>query len=212
MKFELYRRIDLSVFGVLMMFSSLASLFIFSNHSFQFYISFTNLILFIVIVRWNYLGLLPYLLNQIILSIVQVYFFSLDAMVVFSVNLFSCLFVPILCFVVSKFVRNARKYPIRLCGLFCFTFVLIGLGRALGMLLVKDFNFINNFVYYVINQDFFSMVIGLVLLLLLRNIDNLIVNVKDHILTVQKEELKREEDKNGRIQEQKLHRNDIEKD
>ena len=72
MKFELYRRIDLIVFGVLMIFSSLASLFIFSNHSFQFYISFTNLILFIVIVRWNYLGLLPYLINQIILSIVPV--------------------------------------------------------------------------------------------------------------------------------------------
>lgn len=211
MKFEMYRRIDLIVFGVLMIFSSLASLFVFSNHSFQFYICFTDLILFIVIVRWNYLGLLPYLVNQVILSAVQVYFFSSDILTVFGVNIFGCLFVPVLCFIVSKFIKNPRTYPLRLCALFGLLVVLIGLGRALGMFLVGDFSFMNNFIYYVINQDFFSMVIGMILLLLLRNIDNLIVNVKDRILTVQREEAQREEDKNGRIQEQKLHRNDVEK-
>ena len=79
------------------------------------------------------------------------------------------------------------------------------------MFLVQDFNLWNNFKVYVINQEFFSMVIGLVLLLLLKNIDNLVVNVKDYLEKVQ-EEAKREEDNNGRIQKQKLHRNDIEKD
>lgn len=211
MKFELYRRIDLIVFGVLMIFSSLASLFIFSNHSFQFYISFTNLILFIVIVRWNYLGLLPYLINQIILSIVQVNSFAAEPLLAFGVNLFGCLFLPFLCFIMSKYIKNVRTHPILLCTLFCMTFVLIGIGRAFGMFLVQDFNLWNNFKVYVINQEFFSMVIGLVLLLLLKNIDNLVVNVKDYLEKVQ-EEAKREEDNNGRIQKQKLHRNDIEKD
>ena len=91
-------------------------------------------------------------------------------------------------------------------------FVLIGFGRAFGMFLVKDFNFITNFVYYFINQEFFSMVISLVLLLMLKNIDNLVVNVREHIVNIQKEEELVREDKNGRFQEQKLNRNDIKKD
>lgn len=212
MKFELFRKIDLIVFCGLMIFSSLASLFIFSNHSFQFYISFTNLILFIVLVRWNYLGIIPYIVNQIILSIVQIKFFSVDPLMAFGVNLFDCLFLPFICLILAKYIKNIKAHVVWLCLLFCLMFVLIGFGRAFGMFLVKDFNFITNFIYYFINQEFFSMVISLVLLLMLKNIDNLVVNVREHIVNIQKDEELVREDKNGRFQEQKLNRNDIKKD
>ncbi len=215
MKFEIYRRIDLIVFGLLMIFSSLASLFIFSNHSFQFYISFTNLILFIVLVRWNYLGLLPYVINQIIISFVQVNFFDTDWAVVFVVNAFGCIFLPIFCFMISKYVKNIRMRPILLLLLYSLLFILIGLGRALGLMVLKDFNFLGNFLFYIINQEIFSLIIGMILLMLLKNIDNLVVNVKDYILELQNgslEESKCKEDKNGRVQKQKFHRNDIKKD
>ncbi|MDE7095613.1 MAG: hypothetical protein K2O23_03910, partial [Anaeroplasmataceae bacterium] len=55
-------------------------------------------------------------------------------------------------------------------------------------LFVGDFHFFANFIFYIFNQEIYSIVISLILILLLRNIDNLIVNVKNHLKMIQEEE------------------------
>lgn len=196
-----------------MIFSSMVSLFVFSNHSFQFYISFTNLILWILLIRWGYLGILPYAVNQIVLSIVQIQCFDVATATALSVNLCSILFVGVLV-VFLKNQEDIRNRPLTLVLSFLVLYMLIALGRALGMILIGDYKFIAHFVFYLINQELFSIVIGVILMLLLRNIDNLLVDVKKHIIELQKEEeeVSSKEGKYGRIQEQKLRRDDFKKD
>ena len=57
-----------------------------------------------------------------------------------------------------------------------------------SLLCVGDHRFWGNFVFYIFNQEIYSIVISSILCLLLRNIDNLIVNVKEHLKMIQEEE------------------------
>lgn len=184
----MYRRVDLFVFLVLMIFSSIISLFLFSNKSFQFYFSFTILILYITLVRWNYLGIVPFVISLVILSIFQIYFFHTEVVFTLVVNIGSALFLFVIPLVLTKYKKSVRKNPLILTLLFLLTYALIGLGKGIALLFVGDFHFFANFVFYIFNQEIYSIVISLILILLLRNIDNLIVNVKKHLKILQEEE------------------------
>ncbi len=187
-RYKVYRNIDLIIFGILLVFSSLVSLFLFSNKSFQYYFSFTVLILFIILVRWNYLGLIPYVISQFILSIVQIYFFKTDVTVTLCANLGSCLFLFVLPLIFIKSKLELRKRPFLLVSFLILTYLLIGLGQGVCFLFLGDFNFIGNFMFYIFNVEIYSIVISIILILLLRTIDNLIVNVDEHLKMIQKEE------------------------
>ncbi len=186
MKYELYRQIDLIIFGILMIFSCLLSLFLFSNHSLPFYFSFTTLLLFITLVRWRFLGMIPFVLTQIILSVTQIFCFHTKPELTFAVNLGACLFLWILPLVLRK-IKQIRKHPFFLIGLLILTFLLIGAGESLGLVFVGDFRFLKNFGYYLLNEELFSLILSIILILLLRNIDNLIVNVREHLLELKSE-------------------------
>ena len=67
------------------------------------------------------------------------------------------------------------------------TFLLIGAGESLGLVFVGDFRFLKNFGYYLLNEELFSLILSIILILLLRNIDNLIVNVREHLLELKSE-------------------------
>lgn len=188
MKYEVYRRMDLIIFGILMLFSSIISLFVFTNKSFQFYFSFTVLVLFITLVRWNYLGIVPYIISQAILSILQIYCFHTDIAITLCANLGSCLFLFVLPFIFKKYELKLRKRPVLLILFLVITYALLGLGEGVALLLTGDFNLIGNFVFYIFNQEIYSIVISTVVILLLRTIDNLIVNVDEHLKWIQQEE------------------------
>ena len=187
MNYKMYRNLDLFIFFLLMTFSSVVSLFVFSNKSFQFYFSFNVLVLFITLVRWNYLGMIPYLISQIILSVIQIYVFHTEEVLTLSVNLGSLLFLFIIPLILSKYKKEVRKNPLLLISLLILTYVLIGIGEAFCLLCLGDFNFIGNFVFYIFNREIYSIVISLVLIILLRTIDNLIVNVLNHLKINQEE-------------------------
>lgn len=188
MKYSMYRRLDLFIFFVLMCFSSVLSLFLFTNKSFQFYFSFTILVLFITLVRWNYLGIIPYLISQIITSVFQVYMFQTPALITFMTNIGSALFLFVIPLILSKCSGNVKKTPLLLISLLLLTYALIGLGEGVSLMFMGDFRIWGNFVFYIFNQEIYSIVISSILCLLLRNIDNLIVNVKDHLKMIQEEE------------------------
>ncbi len=171
-----------------MLFSSIISLFVFTNKSFQFYFSFTVLVLFITLVRWNYLGILPYIISQVILSILQIYCFHTDIAITLCANLGSCLFLFVLPFIFKKYELKLRKRPFLLILFLVITYALLGLGEGVALLLTGDFNLIGNFVFYIFNQEIYSIVISIVVILLLRTIDNLIVNVDEHLKWIQQEE------------------------
>ncbi len=188
MKFEMYRRLDLFIFFILMVFSSLVSLFVFSNKSFQFYFSFTTLILFITLVRWNYLGIVPYIISQGILSLIQIYVFHTEVKITLAANIGCALFIFLIPLILTKWKGNIRKNPLLLILLLLLTYVCIGLGEGVSLLFVGDYNFLGNFVFYIFNREIYSIVISTILVLLLRSIDNLIVNVKQHLKMIQEEE------------------------
>ncbi len=183
----MYRRMDLFIFLILMVFSSVVSLFVFTNKSFQFYFSFTVLVLFITLVRWNYLGILPYFISQIIVSIVQIYFFQTEIAITLVANLGSVVFLFVIPLILTKYKKEVRKNPLVLLSLLLLTYVLIGIGEGFSLLFLGDFNFLGNIVFYIFNQEIYSIVISFVLILLLRSIDNLIVNVKNHLKMNQEE-------------------------
>lgn len=188
MKYKMYRRLDLFVFLILMSFSSILSLFLFSNKSFQFYFSFTILVLFITLVRWNYLGIVPFLISQVILSIFQINFFHTEVVFTFIANIGSALFLFVIPLILTNYKKEIRKNPLIVTLLLILTYVLIGLGKGVSLLFLGDYHFFANFVFYIFNQEIYSIVISLILVLLLRNIDNLIVNVKKHLEMIQEEE------------------------
>lgn len=171
-----------------MVFSSIVSLFVFSNKSFQFYFSFTVLVLFITLVRWNFLGIVPYLISQIILSIVQINFFHTEVMVTLFANLGSALFLFVIPLILTKYKKEVRKNPLLLISLLLLTYILIGMGKGISLLFLGDYNFFGNFIFYIFSQEIYSIVISLILILLLRSIDNLIVNVKNHLKMQQEED------------------------
>ncbi|MDE7263733.1 MAG: hypothetical protein K2N64_03640 [Anaeroplasmataceae bacterium] len=187
MQYSMYRRMDLFIFLILMVFSSVVSLFVFTNKSFQFYFSFTVLVLFITLVRWNYLGILPYFISQIIVSIVQIYFFQTEIAITLVANLGSVVFLFVIPLILTKYKKEVRKNPLVLLSLLLLTYVLIGIGEGFSLLFLGDFNFLGNIVFYIFNQEIYSIVISFVLILLLRSIDNLIVNVKNHLKMNQEE-------------------------
>ena len=174
MKFAMYRRLDLFIFLVLMCFSSILSLFLFTNKSFQFYFSFTVLLLFITLVRWNYLF--------------QIYMFQTPVLETLASNLGSILFLFVIPLLLTKCSGNVKKNPLLLLSLLGLTYILIGIGEGVSLLCVGDHRFWGNFVFYIFNQEIYSIVISSILCLLLRNIDNLIVNVKEHLKMIQEEE------------------------
>ncbi len=184
----MYRRLDLFIFFILMVFSSLVSLFVFSNKSFQFYFSFTTLILFITLVRWNYLGIVPYIISQGILSLIQIYVFHTEVKITLAANIGCALFIFLIPLILTKWKGNIRKNPLLLILLLLLTYVCIGLGEGVSLLFVGDYNFLGNFVFYIFNREIYSIVISTILVLLLRSIDNLIVNVKQHLKMIQEEE------------------------
>ncbi len=81
-----------------------------------------------------------------------------------------------------------RKRPVLLILFLVITYALLGLGEGVALLLTGDFNLIGNFVFYIFNQEIYSIVISIVVILLLRTIDNLIVNVDEHLKWIQQEE------------------------
>ncbi len=81
-----------------------------------------------------------------------------------------------------------RKRPVLLILFLVITYALLGLGEGVALLLTGDFNLIGNFVFYIFNQEIYSIVISTVVILLLRTIDNLIVNVDEHLKWIQQEE------------------------
>lgn len=81
-----------------------------------------------------------------------------------------------------------RKRPVLLILFLVITYALLGLGEGVALLLIGDFNLIGNFVFYIFNQEIYSIVISIVVILLLRTIDNLIVNVDEHLKWIQQEE------------------------
>lgn len=188
MKFAMYRRLDLFIFFVLMSVSSILSLFLFTNKSFQFYFSFTVLVLFITLVRWRYLGILPYVISQAITSLFQIYMFQTPVLETLVSNIGSALFLFVIPLILSKCPGNVKKNPLLLLSLLLLTYVLIGLGEGVSLVCVGDYRFWGNFVFYIFNQEIYSIVISSILCLLLRNIDNLIVNVKEHLKMIQEEE------------------------
>lgn len=188
MKYEMYRRLDLFIFFVLMCFTSILSLFLFTNKSFQFYFSFQVLILFITLVRWNYLGIFPYFLSQIVVSLFQIYVFHTEIVKTFVTNLGGSLFLFLIPFILSRIKGGVRRNPFLLFILLLLTFILIGIGEGFSLLCIGDFRFLGNVIFYLFNQEIYSIVISSILCLLLRNIDNLIVNVKEHLKMIQEEE------------------------
>lgn len=188
MKFAMYRRLDLFIFLVLMCFSSILSLFLFTNKSFQFYFSFTVLLLFITLVRWNYLGIFPFVIAQIVTSLFQIYMFQTPVLETLASNLGSILFLFVIPLLLTKCSGNVKKNPLLLLSLLGLTYILIGIGEGVSLLCVGDHRFWGNFVFYIFNQEIHSIVISSILCLLLRNIDNLIVNVKEHLKMIQEEE------------------------
>lgn len=188
MKFELYRKVDLIIFGILMVFSSVLSLFLFSNKSYQFYICFTNLLIYITMIRWKYFALIPIAINQIIIAVVQIEFFEIDYALSIVVNLFNLFLIWIIPVLLDKKIRKIKNKPIILFLMFILTNILIGIGRTIGLLVLGDTNILGNLIFYLINQELFSMLISLVLLGFLKNIDNLLVDVKEYLLELNEED------------------------
>ncbi|MDE6660609.1 MAG: hypothetical protein K2J93_02145, partial [Anaeroplasmataceae bacterium] len=162
MNYKMYRRLDLFVFLILMTFSSIISLFLFSNKSFQFYFSFTVLVLFITLVRWNYLGLAPYILSQAILSIFQICFFHTEVAFTLVANIGGALFLFVIPLVLTKYKKAVRKNPLILSLMLLLTYILIGLGKGIALLFVGDFHFFANVIFYIFNQEIYSIVISLI--------------------------------------------------
>jgi len=98
------------------------------------------------------------------------------------------LFLFVLPFIFKKYELKLRKRPVLLILFLVITYALLGLGEGVALLLTGDFNLIGNFVFYIFNQEIYSIVISIVVILLLRTIDNLIVNVDEHLKWIQQEE------------------------
>lgn len=188
MKFKDYKKIDIIVFTILMIFSSLSSRFLLSN-SRHFYFSFTTLLLFITMVRWNYLGILPYVISSIVTCIVEIYVFKIAMDMSIASCIGGCLFLGIIPLVMNKNLKeNFREKPLRMMMILLSTFIVIDLGKSLALLLVCQYNFLNSFIYLLLRQEIFSIVLSFILILLLNKSDNLIVDVKMHIKNLQNEE------------------------
>ena len=77
----------------------------------SFYFSFTVLLLFITLVRWNYLGIFPFVIAQIVTSLFQIYMFQTPVLETLASNLGSILFLFVIPLLLTKCSGNVKKSP-----------------------------------------------------------------------------------------------------
>ena len=188
MKIEQFRKIDILIFLVLMVFSGIASFFLSRSLDNDFYLSFSVLLLGIIMIRWKYIGIIPYAISQIILSLVQIVGFNYDIGITLTANIGGCVLLPLLPLVLNKLKFEIKENAFGLALYLLLVFILVGIGQSLVLLIVGETNIIGNFVFFMFKQEPLSFIVSLILIMLLRNSDNLMVDVKKHIINLRKEE------------------------
>ena len=173
---EQFRNIDLVFFSVLAMISEIMGELLHLRFAGAgFYLSFSVLIAFIAIVRWNELGAIVYIVAGL-------------PMIVLGPNiiLHNIIMYPVAnCFIVftAKAIKKMDKEEllddgVKLLGYIFLTYLTVTFGKSFGLLILGQ-QFITGGVLYFVSQ-LFNIVISFVVVLLLRRREGLLVDMKKY--------------------------------